>query len=240
MRDANNKMSKRHGDPSYEDLISMGYLSDAVLNYVALLGWSPGGEQEIFSLQELIRVFDISGISKSPAIFDMTKLTYFNSEYIRAMAPEKFAEAARPYIRSVVTNEDINPDKIAAILQPRCEKLTDIPEKIDFFEALPEYGLELFENKKSKCDKPTAVNMLLAVLPLFQNLPNWEQETIHDGLIDLAAQLGVKNATLMWPVRIAVSGKLVTPGGAVEICHILGRYESLNRISMAMQRLMTE
>ena len=232
MRDANNKMSKRHGDPSYEDLISMGYLSDAVLNYVALLGWSPGGEQEIFSLDELVKVFDIGGISKSPAIFDMTKLTYFNSEYIRAMTPEKFAEAALPYIRSVITNEDINPAKVAAILQPRCEKLTDIPGKIDFFQELPEYGLEMFENKKSKCDKPTALNMLLAVLPLFQNLPNWEQETIHDGLIDLASQLGVKNATLMWPIRIAVSGRLVTPGGAVEICHILGRYESLNRISM--------
>ena len=115
-----------------------------------------------------------------------------------------------------------------------------LPGKIGFFQEQPEYGLELFENKKSKCDKAVAIDMLLAVLPLFQNLPNWEQQTIHDGLIDLAASLGVKNATLMWPVRIAVSGQAVTPGGAVEICHILGRYEALNRISAAMARLMTE
>lgn len=240
MRDAHNKMSKRHGDPSYEDLLDMGYLSEAVVNYVALLGWNPGGEREIYSLKELIDVFDVKGLSKSPAIFDMDKLTYFNSEYIRALPPEKFAEIAEPYIRSVITNEDINAAKVAGILQQRCEKLTDIPGKIGFFQEQPEYGLELFENKKSKCDKAVAIDMLLAVLPLFQNLPNWEQQTIHDGLIDLAASLGVKNATLMWPVRIAVSGQAVTPGGAVEICHILGRYEALNRISAAMARLMTE
>ena len=240
MRDAHNKMSKRNGDPSYEDLLEMGYLSEAVVNYVALLGWNPGGEREIYSLKELTEVFDIKGLSKSPAIFDMDKLTYFNSEYIRALAPEKFAELARPYIRSAVENEDINPDKIAGILQQRCERLTDIPGKIGFFQELPQYGLELFENKKSKCDKSVATDMLLSVLPLFQNLPNWEQQTIHDGLIELAASLGVKNATLMWPVRIAVSGQTVTPGGAVEICHILGRYESLNRISAALARLMTE
>ena len=240
MRDAHNKMSKRHGDPSYEDLLDLGYLSEAVVNYVALLGWNPGGEQEIFTMPELIEVFDIKGISKSPAIFDMDKLTYFNSEYIRALAPEKFAEIAEPYIRSAVPDENISAEKIAGILQQRCEKLTDIPGKIGFFNALPEFGLELFENKKSKCDRSVAIDMLLAVLPLFQNLPNWEQQTIHDGLIDLAASLGVKNATLMWPVRIAVSGQTVTPGGAVEICHILGRYESLSRISNAMQRLMTE
>ena len=189
-------------------------------------------------MPELIKVFDIKGISKSPAIFDMDKLTYFNSEYIRALAPEKFAEIAEPYIRAAVPDENISAGKIAGILQQRCEKLTDIPGKIGFFNALPAFELELFENKKSKCDKNVALDMLLAVLPLFQNLPNWEQQTIHDGLIDLAASLGVKNATLMWPVRIAVSGQAVTPGGAVEICHILGRYESLNRISEAMQRLM--
>ncbi len=241
MRDAQHKMSKRNGDPSYEDLIEMGYLSEAVVNYVALLGWNPSGEREIYTLEELVEVFDIKGLSKSPAIFDINKLTYFNSEYIRALPAEEFAKIAEPYIRAIVLNEDLNPAKIAGILQQRCEKLTDItPEKIGFFEELPAYGLELFENKKSKCDKNVAVDMLLAVLPLFQNLPNWEQQTIHDGLINLAQELGVKNATLMWPVRIAVSGQTVTPGGAVEICHILGRYNSLSRISEAMARLMTE
>ena len=239
MRDAHNKMSKRHGDPSYEDLIAEGYLTDAVLNYVALLGWSPGGEQEIFSLEELVKVFDIKGISKSPAIFDKEKLTYFNSEYIRAMDPAQFAKLAEPFIRSAVPDENIDAVKVAQLLQPRCEKLTEIPEKIGFFNALPDYSTELFVHKKSKCDEAVAVDMLLAVLPLFQDLPDWRMETIHDALIDLAAKLGVKNATLMWPVRIAAAGQAVTPGGAVEICHILGRYETLSRISTGLEKLMT-
>jgi glutamyl-tRNA synthetase len=239
MRDAHNKMSKRHGDPSYEDLIAEGYLTDAVLNYVALLGWSPGGEQEIFSLEELVKVFDIKGISKSPAIFDKEKLTYFNSEYIRAMDPAQFAKLAEPFIRSAVPDENIDAAKVAQLLQPRCEKLTEIPEKIGFFNALPDYSTELFVHKKSKCDEAVAVDMLLAVLPLFQDLPDWRMETIHDALIVLAAKLGVKNATLMWPVRIAAAGQAVTPGGAVEICHILGRYETLSRISTGLEKLMT-
>ena len=239
MRDAHNKMSKRHGDPSYEDLLSMGYLSEAVVNYVALLGWNPGGEREIYSLPELCEVFDIGGLSKSPAIFDIDKLTYFNSEYIRALSPEAFASIAEPYIRSAVPNEDFSAAKIASLLQQRTERLTDIPEKIAFFQTLPEYDLELFSNKKSKCNPEIALDMLLAVLPLFQTLPDWEQTTIHDALIAEAERLGVKNATLMWPLRIAVSGQQVTPGGAVEICHILGRYETLNRVSLAMSRLMT-
>ena len=239
MRDAHNKMSKRHGDPSYEDLIAQGYLTDAVVNYVALLGWSPGGEQEIYSLEELVKAFDIKGISKSPAIFDMEKLTYFNSEYIRAMPAEKFAKLAEPYIRQSVPDENIDAAKVAAILQPRCEKLTDIPGKITFFDTLPDYSTDLFVHKKSKCNEEVATDMLLAVLPLFQELVDWRMETIHDALIDLAAKLGVKNATLMWPVRIAVAGQAVTPGGAVEICHILGRYETLSRISTGLEKLMT-
>lgn len=239
MRDAHAKMSKRHGDPSYEDLIAMGYLSEAVVNYVALLGWSPGGEREKYTLKELEEVFEISGISKSPAIFDKEKLTYFNAEYIRALSPEDFAAIAAPYIRQTVKNEDINVAKVAALLQQRTDVLNDIPEKVDFFEECLPFDLSLFDNKKSKCNRDVALEMLLSVLPVFQNLKNWEQETIHDALIDLAVSLGVKNATLMWPIRIAVSGKAVTPGGAVEICHILGRYEALNRISAALAMLMT-
>ena len=137
MRDQHNKMSKRHGDPSYEDLIAQGYLSEAVVNYVALLGWAPGGEREIYSLPELVEAFDIKGISKSPAIFDIDKLKYFNSEYIRAMTPEQFAAVAVPYIRQTVKNPAIDPAQIAPLLQQRCEVLTDIPEKVDFFDALP-------------------------------------------------------------------------------------------------------
>ena len=240
MRDAQNKMSKRHGDPSYEDLKEQGFLTEAILNYVALLGWSPRGglaEQEVFSLEELARAFDLAGMSKSPAIFDMEKLTHFNALYLRAMTPEAFAEAAKPYIRKTVKDERLSVDEIAALLQARCEKLTDIPEKVAFFNALPEYGAELFTNKKSKTNPEISKSMLEAAIPLLETLPDWTQEAIHDGLVALAENLGVKNATLMWPVRIAAAGQAVTPGGAVEICRILGREETLRRLRLGLGKL---
>lgn len=240
MRDAHNKMSKRHGDPSYEDLKAQGYLTEAILNYVALLGWSPRGdkaEQEIFSLQELAEVFDISGISKSPAIFDIEKLTHFNALYLRAMTPEAFAATAEPYIRQAVKNPALDTSAIAALLQARCERLTDIPEKVAFFEALPEYDKDLFTNKKSKTNDQVARAMLEAAIPMLEALPEWTADAIHDGLIALAEKLEVKNATLMWPVRIAAAGQAVTPGGAVEICAILGRDECLRRLNLGLEKL---
>ena len=239
MRDAQNKMSKRHGDPSYEDLKARGYLTEAILNYVTLLGWSPRGEyaeQEIFSLEELSRIFDMTGISKSPAIFDIAKLDHFNAVYLRAMTPEAFAEVAAPYIRESVKG-DYDITAIAALLQARCEHLTDIPEKVDFFDTLPEYDIDLFTNKKSKTNPEVCRAMLEKAIPMLENLPQWDNESIHNGLIDLAAALEVKNATLMWPVRIAAAGKAVTPGGAVEICHILGRDECLRRLRAGLEKL---
>ena len=240
MRDQHNKMSKRHGDPTYEDLIAQGYLTPAVLNYVALLGWAPKGErseQEIFSLDELVEAFDIAGISKSPAIFDIAKLDYFNATYLRALAPEEFAKVAEPYIRQSVKNPAIDAAAIAALLQARCEKLTDIPEKVDFFDALPDYDVEFFTNKKSKTNADVSLNMLEAAIPALEAISDWTLDTVHDTLIDLAVSLGVKNATLMWPVRIAVAGKLVTPGGAVELCHILGKDETLRRLRLGVEKL---
>ena len=240
MRDQHNKMSKRHGDPSYEDLRDQGYLTAAILNYVALLGWAPKGElgeQEIFSLPELVDAFDIAGISKSPAIFDIDKLTYFNATYLRAMAPEDFAKAAEPYIRQSVQNPAIDTAAVAALLQARCEKLTEIPEKVDFFDALPDYDVALFTNKKSKTDSEVSARMLQAAIPALEALPQWTQDAVHDCLISLAESLGVKNATLMWPVRIAAAGKQVTPGGAVEICHILGKEETLRRLRLGLSKL---
>ena len=237
MRDAQHKLSKRHGDPTYDDLLSRGYLPEAVLNYVALLGWSPGGEREIFTLPEMLEVFDVSGISKSPAIFDIEKLNYFNSEYIRALTPEDFLEKAAPYIHEAVKNEALPVGAIAAILQARCEKLSDIPEKIDFLDGLPEYSSDLYIHKKSKTDENVSFEMLRSVVPVLKELPDWTGEAIHDGLIALAEKLGVKNATLMWPVRVAVSGKAVTPGGAVELCGILGRDETLRRIAAGIEKL---
>lgn len=237
MRDAHNKLSKRKGDPTYDDLLNEGYLPEAVLNYVALLGWSPGGEREFFTLDELVEVFSVSGLSKSPAIFDKEKLTYFNGEYIRALPPERFFELAEPYIRKAITRPDIDIAAIAVLLQPRCEVLSEIPEKIDFFQALPEYETALYVHKKSKTDEAVSLNMLRAARETLEKLEDWTQESIHDTLIKLAESLGVKNATLLWPVRIAASGKAVTPGGAVEICRILGREETLRRIDAGIRKL---
>jgi len=221
-------------------LKDQGFLTQAILNYVALLGWSPRGdiaEQEVFSLEELAKAFDLAGMSKSPAIFDIEKLTHFNALYLRAMSPEEFAKTAEPYIREAVKDERLSAPAIAALLQARCERLTEIPEKVDFFQALPEYGVELFTNKKSKTDPEISKKMLEAAVPMLEGLPDWTQEAIHDGLIALAERLGVKNATLMWPVRIAAAGKAVTPGGAVEICWILGKAEALDRLRRGLEKL---
>ena len=237
MRDAHNKMSKRHGDPSYEDLIAQGYLTAAVVNYVALLGWSPGGEREIYSLPELAEIFDIKGISKSPAIFDIEKLKYFNSEYIRAMSPEAFARAAEPFIRQAVKNPALAAAAIAALLQQRTEVLTDIPEKLDFFDALPDYDTALYVHKKSKTDEAGSLETLGKMLPVFEAIEDWNDESILAAMTGMAEACGCKNAKIMWPVRIAVAGKAVTPGGAVEICRILGKDETLRRIRVGIEKL---
>ena len=181
--------------------------------------------------------FDIGGISKSPAIFDIEKLTYFNANYLRNLPAEEFCKVAEPYIRQAVKNEAYSVSEIAALLQARCEKLTDIPEKVDFFDALPEYGVECYTNKKSKTNSEVSLDMLQKVLPKLETLPTWTNEAIHDMLVSFAEELGVKNATLMWPLRIAVAGKLVTPGGAVEICHILGREETVSRVKAGIAKL---
>ena len=237
MRDSQHKMSKRHGDPSFEDLVEQGYLPEAILNYVALLGWSPGGEQEIYSLDELSRVFDIAGISKSPAVFDINKLKWMNAEYIKAMALEAFAAAAEPFIRQTVKHPAIDTARVAGLLQQRTELLTEIPEKVDFFDVLPQYDLTLYEHKKSKVDQPISLEVLKQAAPALEALPDWTDEGIHDALIALAEARGAKNAAVMYPVRIAVSGKAVTPGGAVEICSILGREETLKRLETGISRL---
>lgn len=237
MRDSQNKFSKRHGDPTFDDLLEQGYLTDAVINYIALLGWSPGGEREIFSLPELCEHFDVRGISRSPAIFDTQKLNHFNSEYIKKMPLDEFSKIAEPYIRQAVKDESISVSDVAKILQARLEKLSDIPEKIDFFDAVSDFDTELFVHKKSKTDRDISRDMLKAAREGIACLENWSSEAVHDMLISLAMSLGVKNATLMWPLRIALAGRPVTPGGAVEICYILGQGESLRRIDMALLKL---
>ena len=176
-------------------------------------------------------------MSKSPAIFDIEKLTHFNALYLRAMTPEDFARAAGSYIRMAVKDEGLSASEIAALLQARCERLAEIPEKVAFFQELPEYSADLFTNKKSKTNPEVSKAMLEAAIPMLEEIPSWTQEDIHGGLTALAERLEVKNATLMWPVRIAAAGQAVTPGGAVEICKILGREETLRRLKLGLEKL---
>ena len=231
------KLSKRHGSTGFEDLIAEGYLPQAIINYIALLGWCPKDNQEIFTLDELCKVFDISGISKSPSVFDYDKLDWFNAEYIRKMSVEEFAKVADPYFTQALGDKDIDRIKLASILQQRTVKLTDIPSTIDFFKELPQYDKELFVNKKSKTNLENAPVMLKSVYDKLSALENFDHDSIHDALIGLATQLEVKNGTVMWPARIAVAGKQVTPGGAIEILEILGKEESLKRMEIGLAKL---
>ena len=224
------KLSKRHGATSFEELVKKGYLPEAIINYIALLGWAPKDNREIFSLQELTENFSIDGISKSPAVFDYDKLEWFNGEYIKAMTTEQFAAVCEPYFKQALGELPLDRIKLASILQQRTTKLTDIPEKIAFFAHQPDYDKELFVNKKSKTTLENSPSLLKAGIEALKGLTEWNHDSIHDCLMNLAVTLGVKNGTAMWPVRIAASGMAVTPGGAVEILDILGREESLKRL----------
>ncbi len=239
MRDAQRKLSKRDGDASYQDFIDKGYLTEALINYLALLGWSPGTDREKFTLDELIDAFDISGISKSPAIFDLVKLTWLNGEYIRTLTPDQFLEKATPFIRQAVTREDVPLAAIAAVLHERTEKLADIPPQLDFIDRLPDYPVDLFVHKKSKTTFENSLTSLRAAREALAAIPadSWNDDTIRATLLKLAETLGVKNAVVLWPVRIALSGKEFTPGGAIEIAHILGKDEALRRIDHGMEKL---
>lgn len=230
------KLSKRHGATSFEDLVKAGYLPEAIINYIALLGWAPKDNREMFTLPELVENFSIDGISKSPAVFDYDKLEWFNGEYIKAMTTEQFASVAEPYFKKALGDKEFDYIKLASILQQRTTKLTDIPEKIEFFADQPEYTAELFVNKKSKTTLENSPSLLKAGIDALEALTEWNHDSIHDCLIDLAVNLGVKNGTAMWPVRIAASGMTVTPGGAVEILDILGREESLRRLHAGLEK----
>ena len=240
MRDAHNKMSKRHGDPSYEDLLAQGFLTEAVVNYVSLLGWAPKGEnseREFFTLRELAEIFDLAGISKSPAIFDIEKLKYFNANYIRALSPEAFFSIAQPYLKDAIHAPQVDIKLVAPLVQGRCDTLLDIAPQVDFFDTLPEYSNELYCHKKMKTDEPNSLEALNAVLPVLESLNEWSYDAIHDALVGLAKKLELKNGRIMWPVRTALSGKAVTPGGAVELCQLLGREEALARIKKGIAQL---
>lgn len=237
MKDATHKLSKRNGDASYQDLVAQGYLKEAILNYILLLGWSPKGEKEVFSLPEMIEAFDIHGISKSPAIFDTVKLRFLNGEYIRALTPEQFHDMALPWIRKGVKREDVDTKLIASLLQPRCEVLGDIPEQLDFIDELPDYSTDLYVSKKMKTNEETSLEILRQILPVMEAMDDFSDEAVHTAMFDLIAKLGVKNGYLLWPLRIALSGKQFTPGGGVEIAAILGKEESLKRLKKGIEKL---
>lgn len=231
------KLSKRAGDPSFEDLVAMGYLVEAIVNYVVLLGWSPGDTREIYSLNELEQVFDIKGISKSPAIFDINKLTWMNGEYIRKMPVEEFHKLALPYYEKAITNKNIDTLKLSKLLQLRTEVLTTIPETIDFIDKLPDYDIQMYVHKKSKTTLENSLESLTSVLPVLEAIEDWNFSVLHEKLFAHIEALGLKNSLLLWPIRTAISGKAVTPGGAVEIADILGKAETLDRIRNGIDKL---
>ena len=238
MKDAQHKLSKRNGDASYEDLIAAGYLKEAVLNYIALLGWNPQGEQEKFSLEELVKEFDPRRISKSPAIFDVQKLRHLNAEYIRDMSVEQFLETAKPYIAQTVKGEcDLM--LLASVLQKRCELLTDIPEQVDFIDEMPEYDIDMYNNKKMKTNPENSKTSLEAVLPVLEAIDeaDWTMENIHEKLFALIAEMEVKNGIVLYPLRVALSGKAFTPGGGVELAAIMGKAKTIDRIKAAVAKL---
>ncbi len=237
MKNATEKLSKRNGDASFEDLAAKGYLDEAIVNYIALLGWAPKGENEIFTMEELIEEFDVNGISKSPAIFDTQKLKAINGEYIRKLSVDKFIEYATPYIRESCKREDIDMKLMAELLQPRTELFTDIPEQIDFIDTLPEYDIEMYTHKKMKTDSENSLEALKEILPVLSEVSDWTLDNIHNALFALIERLEVKNGRILWPLRVAVSGKQFTPGGGVELAEILGKEETLKRIEKGIEKL---
>lgn len=230
------KLSKRSGHSSYEDLIEQGFLPDAVINFVALLGWSPSDNREIFSLKELTEVFDYHHISKSPAVFDVTKLKWMNGEYMKAMDFETFYEMAEPYIRKTVTkNYDLK--KIAKLVQTRIEIFPDIADHIDFFEELPEYDTAMYTHKKMKTNPETSLAVLKEILPVLEAQEAYGNDALYAVISAFIKEKGYKNGYVLWPIRTAVSGKQMTPGGATEIMEIIGKEESLNRIRKGIEKL---
>lgn len=230
------KLSKRCGHSSYEDLLDQGFVSEAIVNYVALLGWCPQDNREIFSLPELVEAFDYHHMSKSPAVFDINKLKWMNGEYLKAMDFDKFYELAEPYIKKVIT-KDYDLKKVASLIKSRIEILPDIKDQIDFFEAVPEYDTAMYCHKKMKTNEKTSLEVLKEILPRLEAWDDYSNDALFGLLKGFAEEKGYKNGYVMWPVRTAVSGKQNTPGGATEIMEVLGKAESVERIKNAIELL---
>ncbi|MDE6626682.1 MAG: glutamate--tRNA ligase [Lachnospiraceae bacterium] len=230
------KLSKRSGHSSYEDLLEQGFLTETIVNFVALLGWSPDNNQEIFSLEELVKAFDYHHISKSPAVFDMVKLKWMNGEYIKNMEFDRFKEMALPYVKEVITR-DVKIDSILELVKTRIEVFPDIREHIDFFQELPDYDVSIYTHKKMKTNSENSLEILREEGEILKDVTEWNVDSLHDILMEYISAKEIKNGTGLWPVRIAVSGKQMTPGGAFEIMDILGKEESLRRIEIGIKKL---
>ena len=230
------KLSKRCGHSSYEDLIEQGFVTEAVVNYVALLGWSPEGNQEIFSLEELVKAFDFHRMNKSPAVFDLGKLKWMNGEYIKAMDFDKFYERALPYLKEAI-HKDLDLKKIASQVKTRIEVFPEIKELIDFYEEVPEYDTQMYCHKKMKTTEETSLNLLKEVLPLLEAQDDYSNDALFEALVAFGKEHGYKTGYIMWPIRTALSGKQTTPAGATEILEILGKEESIKRIHAAIEKL---
>ena len=230
------KLSKRCGHSSYEDLLDQGFVSEAIVNYVALLGWSPADNREIFTLDELVQAFDYHHINKSPAVFDIAKLRWMNGEYIKKMDADEFYERALPYMKEVL-KKDYNFKKIAGMVQTRIETFPDIPALIDFFEEVPEYDSAMYCHKKMKTNEETSLTVLKEVLPVLEEQEDYTNDPLFETLSAFVKEHGYKNGYVMWPLRTAVSGKQMTPAGATEIMEIIGKDETIKRVKAAIEKL---
>ncbi len=230
------KLSKRCGHSSYEDLVEQGFLTEAIVNFVSLLGWSPENNQEILSLEDLIQEFDYHHMSKSPAVFDYTKLKWMNGEYIKAMESGRFYEMAEPYLKQALSRE-LDLRKIAEMVKTRIETFPDIPEMVDFFETLPEYDVAMYAHKKMKTTQESGLEVLAELLPILEAQEDYSNDALYQTLVSYVEKKGCKNGYVMWPIRTAVSGKQMTPAGATEIMEILGKEESLARIRIGIEKL---
>ena len=237
MRDEHHKLSKRDGDAYYSDFIAKGYLSEAIINYLALVGWNPGTDQEFFSMDELIEAFDVHRINKAPGIFDVNKLTWFNAEYIRRLSPERYLELVTPWFDKVLAGKNINYARLAQLMQERTEIFNQVPDMVAFLAELPDYDISLYTHKKMKTDAVVSKANLEMVRPVLEGITDWTEQNIHDAVMAAIAEAGLKNGAVLWPLRIAISGQANTPGGAFEIAGLLGKEETLRRLDDGLRRL---